>query len=58
MSKKHPGRETDFAKWTSTMAKLDNELRSFRERLKKETKEGDIRNSKKKIRTEDDDLEV
>ena len=58
MSKKHPGRDTEYSKWTSTMAKLDNELKSFHERLKKETKEGDIRNSKKRIKSEEDDSEV
>ena len=54
MSKKHPGRDTEYAKWTSTMAKLNNELKSERDRLKKQTKEGDIRKSKKRIREKDE----
>ncbi len=54
MSKKHPGRDTDYAKWTSTMAKLDYQLKTFHERLKKETRQGDIRNSKKRIREEEE----
>ncbi len=41
MSKKHPGRDTDYAKWISRMAKLENSLKAERERLKKtEKKDG------------------
>ena len=57
MSKKHPGRDTEHAKWTSAMAKLDNEIKSFHERLKKETKEGDIRKSKKRMREKDGEMD-
>lgn len=56
MSKKHPGRDTDYAKWTSRMAKLDHELKMFHERLKKENKEGDIRKSKKRVRDEEEEM--
>ncbi len=55
MSKKHPGRDTAYAKDVSRMAKLENELRKNRERLKKETREGDIRNSKKRIKEDDEE---
>lgn len=54
MSKKYPGRNTDYAKWTSTMAKLDYFLKAEHDRLKKQTKEGDIRKSKKRIREEEE----
>lgn len=57
MSKKHPGRDTEYAKWTSKMAKLDYELKVFHERLKKETKEGDIRKSKKRLREKDEEMD-
>lgn len=57
MSKKHPGRDTEYAKWTSKMAKLDYELKVFHERLKKETKEGDIRKSKKRFREKDEEMD-
>lgn len=57
MSKKHPGRDTEHAKWTSSMAKLDNEIKSYHERLKKETKEGDIRKSKKRMREKDGEMD-
>ena len=56
MSKKHPGRNTDYAKWVSIMAKLDNALRKEYEIQKKESKEGDVRNSKKRIKTEEEDI--
>lgn len=39
MSKKHPGRDTDFARWASRLAKLDNELKTERDRLKKDTRQ-------------------
>lgn len=55
MSKKHPGRDTDYAKWTSTMRKLDNELTAFKNRLRKEAKEGDVRKAKKRVLVEDDE---
>ncbi len=54
MSKKHPGRDTDYAKWESKMAKLDYQMKRERERLKKENKEGDIRKSKKRMRDEEE----
>lgn len=57
MSKKHSGRDTEYAKWTSSMAKLDNDLKAFHDRLKKETKEGDIRKSKKRMREKDGEMD-
>ena len=35
MSKKHPGRNTEFAKWKKTIAKLDFELKKEAENRKK-----------------------
>ena len=57
MSKKYPGRDTAYAKWTSVMAKLDNQIRSEHDRLKKQNKEGDIRKSKKRIRESEGELD-
>lgn len=56
MSTKRPGHYTDFAKWTSMMKKLDNKLKHEHELLKKQTKEGDIRKSKKRIRDEEEEI--
>lgn len=50
MSKKYPGRDTEYAKWKSVLAKLDYNMRKKREYQKKENKEGDIRKSKKRIK--------
>lgn len=38
MSKKHPGRDTDFAKWRSAMAKLDFQLSKEKEERKSKEK--------------------
>ena len=41
MSKKYPGKDTEFAKWTGRLAKLDNQLKKERDNAKKEiNKEG------------------
>lgn len=56
MSKKHPGRDTDYAKFESRLAKLDHQMKVERERLKKENKEGDIRKSKKRIRDDEEEM--
>lgn len=55
MSKKHPGRDTETAKWMSRLAKLDNEMKAERERLKKETgKDGTHKGHKRKKREEEE----
>lgn len=57
MSKKHPGRDTDYAKWTSTMRKLNNELKREHEEERKKSHDMNPRNWKKKKREEEDDYE-
>lgn len=57
MSKKHPGRDTDYAKWTSIMRKLNNELKREHEEERKKSHDMNPRNWKKKKREEEDDYE-
>ena len=56
MSKKHRGRETEYSKLRSVMAKLDNQLnKEKQERMKETRKKAVNKRGKKEEELEDDE---
>ncbi len=57
MSKKHPGKDTEFATFKRIMKKMEYQLREEHEEERKKSHDMNPRNWKKKKREEEDDYE-